>query len=1808
MAAAAVSGVLLVWFATQPAQAVIAAHALTSNSSSAVLPSQRTGSAAGLAHQVGASATHPKDTKSASSHKAVPVPGALPTSKKSLPPSNPRSSLSPKAKVSDKLVTPPPSVRAAWLKKHQRSTPSSTAGEGDSHLPGPAAAGVEVTKDRTANTSVFQNPDGTLTARVYSRAVHYRTASGTWADIDTTLVQGPDGRWTERADSPAASFAANGNDSSLVSYGPNSTEQVGFSLQGAAGVTGKASGSTITYPGIAASSDLSYAATSSGVKETLLLHDASAPTTWTFPLYLKGLTPSVAADGSVVFKDSSGTVRETIPHGFMEDANIGKVSGEGAISTGVTYKLTTVDSGPALQVSLDAAWLHDAARVFPVKVDPTDLNASSSTYVETPYDINFSTDSVLKVGSYDGGTHKANSYVLNWSFGSTFQNDYIEQATLNLDDVWSGGCTNEPVYVSPITSSWGVSQIANYPGLSYGSPIGSASFAAGASCGGSSWHSIDLGDNAQSAGVKLLEGWAHGGNNLGLALTADNSNIAAWKQFASVNSSYPPYLSVVYSTYGADYSIPNQTFTPPTTTTYGSMQVTATNRGASAWTSSNMTLSDDVYTTSWSPIQAISPRVAVSSTVNPNSTTTVTGSIGPIAAGQYYVCWDMYLNGNTSFYFTYNVPYVCKEITSADTPPQIDSTSPPSNVALGSLTPELFASGHDPDNYPGKGVTYDFQVYSNPSSGSPTLVADSGSISATHWVVPSGKLAWNQSYYWVVSDNDTLASSAWSAPSYFSTTVPQPLVTSHLGAAAQGPSGRTFDPGVGDYTTSATDASVAVAGPALAVARSYNSLDPRTGDLFGAGWSTLYDMSATADGDGSGAVVVTSADGQQMRYGLNADGTTFTPPQGTYATFATVSGGGYTLTEKSGTTYTFGQQVGSAWKLTKATDRDGRSETLTYNADGTLATVTNTASNRSLHFTWSGGHVTQVATDPATSGGSAETWTYSYSGNDLTGVCPPTSTTACTAYSYTSGAASGSHYRSTVLDANPTSYWRLSETSGTTATSEVAVNEGNDNGTYTSTGVTLGGTGPLPGSPTTAASFDGSSGYVSLPNSLLTSASYVSVGLWFKTTSSGVLFSYQKDALSNSSTPGSYTPALYVGTSGKLYGELWENSVAPIATSTSVANGNWHYAVLSAAGTTQSLYLDGALVGTLSGQVQVSGQPVDAIGNGFLGGSWPDEPHYSTSSNTGYPTHFNGQIAEVALYTHALGLPAIQQQYTAGTHAANELTGATLPSGKTQAAVSYDAVHDRSSQVTDSGGGVWKLGTPTTTGSGAYYRDAVISSAAPNYWRLQDASGSQAANEVAGTTASNWWSSGPATYNNVTLGAAGLFPGSPETAASFNGTNSYSSLPSTSVYSGKVTANFSIELWFKTTTAGETLFSYQSGAIGTTLSANYTPALYIGSDGHLYGQWWDGHLSPMESSATVNDGSWHQVVLTANTNGLQTLNLDGKQADTRTGNSQLDFTGESTVSVGAGYLSGWPAAPSNNTQGYFNGTIAEVSTFNQALTTATVAAHFAARGTSNGATPVTSTTVTDPGNKTLTYRYDPTNGNRLISATDALGHTTSYSYDTGGFRNTVTDPDGNFTTTTYNARGDALSVTTSDMHGDTTTSYSTYPATGTYAVTDPRNDEPTATEDARSSGPTDTTYATTYTYSSTGDLLTTKDADGNTTATNTYTAGTESAIGGGTEPAGLLASTTDADGHTTNYAYDSAGDPAQTLSPSGLKTIANYDLLGRRLSQTQVSDTYPNGVVTSYGYDADNRVVTQAGPATTDAVTGTTHTPRTTGW
>ncbi|MDJ0383208.1 LamG-like jellyroll fold domain-containing protein [Streptomyces sp. G-G2] len=1140
--------------------------------------------------------------------------------------------------------------------------------------------------------------------------------------------------------------------------------------------------------------------------------------------------------------------------------------------------------------------------------------------------------------------------------------------------------------------------------------------------------------------------------------------------------------------------------------------------------------------------------------------------------------------------------------------PQILSTSPPNNSPVQTLTPQLSANG-TVDNNVSVTPKFDFQIYD--TSGN--KLADSGLITNSYYDVPAGKLKWGQAYYWEVQSNDGTNYSAGPNWQQLTTQVPQPVIASGL---SQNTDHHGFNPAIGNYTTTATDANVSSPGPSLTVTRDYNSRDSRTTGAFGTGWSSLFDAKATEQYDSAGAVgsvQVTYPDGSVIGYGRNSDGS-FTAPQGRFATFKSITGG-YSLTDKNATTYAFTQALGSgSFALASITDANGRAQTFSLTS-GKVTTVTSAASGRALHLTWStpagasGAHVATVVTDPVTTANPL-TWTYTYTGDQLAKVCPPTSTTNCTQYGYTAG----SPYQSQVLDQGASSFWPLSESSGTTAASTVLSQQGADNGTYSN--VTLGQPGLGAGSPATAAGFNGTSSSVQLPDLHASSSTAQTVSLWFKTSTQapGVLFSYSDMAVKATETSGNIIPVLYVGTDGKLNGTLRAGTdMSTIKTSSAVTDGKWHHVALAGSWTAQTMWLDGNQVGTGAGYSADGGGNMAPwqfnhvyVGTGYLGDAWPDQPH--PNSSTLYGTYFNGSIANVSFFNKPLSQASVTALQQAGTKQTSLLTSVTRPSGKAYSAVTYNAATAAVTGATDENGGSWTMSTPTVTGSSQIYRAAVLGAAPATYHRLGDAAGaSQAYDEI---------HSGPATYNGVTLGAAGPF--ADNTAASFNGTSSYIQLPSTDQV---VTQPGSVDMWFKMpagNTAGGVLYDQMAQSLtgGNPTGGNWTPALYVGTDGKLYGKFWDtnGTGGMMTSPGKINDGKWHHVMLAAGATSGQALYLDGTKAGSTT--AALLTSVANYTYIGAGEAGGnWPNHPTNEL-GYFPGSIAEVAFYRTQLTGQDASAHFNAGQNSTGLAPLQTASVTDPGGKAVKYQYDLWNGNRMVAQIDGLGNKTFYGYDTGGYLHTVTDPNGNVSTAGHDVRGNEVSKTTcqNQAANSCSTTYTTYLPDDTSAqlTPSPINDLVDTVRDGRSASATDNTYLTSYSYDALGNRtkVTTPPVAGFPSGRSTlvsYTDGTTNpAADSGFAPKGLPSKTVSPGGATTTISYFRNGDIASMTDPNGLVTKFTYDNLGRVLTNTAISDTFPAGLVTSFGYDGESRVTSQTDAKATNRVTGAVHQPQTT--
>lgn len=346
----------------------------------------------------------------------------------------------------------------------------------------------------------------------------------------------------------------------------------------------------------------------------------------------------------------------------------------------------------------------------------------------------------------------------------------------------------------------------------------------------------------------------------------------------------------------------------------------------------------------------------------------------------------------------------------------------------------------------------------------------------------------------------------------------------------------------------------------------------------------------------------------------------------------------------------------------------------------------------------------------------------------------------------------------------------------------------------------------------------------------------------------------------------------------------------------------------------------------------------------------------------------------------------------------------------------------------------------------------------------------------------------------------------------------------------------------------------------------------------------------------VTDGKWHHVVLTG-ARTTQSLYLDGVLAGSLTGtisNQALAYS-----YLGAGYASsGWMGVPSGTYR--FTGRIDEAALYRKALTADQVADHYQARQRSGLSSLAATINVTDPLGNTVRTSYDALKGMRPTTVTDSEGATTTYRYDTGGFRHTVTDPNGHSTITGHDKRGNTVTRTVCRDADSCWTTFTDHHLNPDDAL-DPRNDKPVAVRDARSSGPDDNRYRTTQTYTALGLPSTTTLAD-TRSSTTTYTTGTEPAVGGGTTPAGLVARKTTPGGAVTSHQYFATGSLARTVSPSGLITEFSYDGLGRKVAEKQISDAFPDGVTTEFTYDEMSRTVSESGVGVKNELTGRTHT------
>lgn len=262
----------------------------------------------------------------------------------------------------------------------------------------------------SASTEVFSNPDGTETARVAAGAVRFKGTDGVWYGYDLRLQP------AASVPSGSASVAAPG-DGAVVSGGDlvARASDVGVSISadpstGLGRLATPAGVVTLGVPDVAGTlgapvidagnpSVADYAASgagltvkmglvTAGLEQSLVVGSPSGPSAYTVPITLPAGVTARNAAGGVEFVDGTGTLLARFGGGLAADrASRPATAPVGSSLVGQAGSVAT------LRVSVDAGWFADAARVFPVTIDPwlTTTVGSAETFVssaapDTPQD------------------------------------------------------------------------------------------------------------------------------------------------------------------------------------------------------------------------------------------------------------------------------------------------------------------------------------------------------------------------------------------------------------------------------------------------------------------------------------------------------------------------------------------------------------------------------------------------------------------------------------------------------------------------------------------------------------------------------------------------------------------------------------------------------------------------------------------------------------------------------------------------------------------------------------------------------------------------------------------------------------------------------------------------------------------------------------------------------------------------------------------------------------------------------------------------------------------------------------------------------------------------------------------------------------------------------------------------------------------------------------------------------------------------------------------------------------------------------
>jgi large repetitive protein len=234
----------------------------------------------------------------------------------------------------------------------------------------------------------------------------------------------------------------------------------------------------------------------------------------------------------------------------------------------------------------------------------------------------------------------------------------------------------------------------------------------------------------------------------------------------------------------------------------------------------------------------------------------------------------------------------------------------------------------------------------------------------------------------------------------------------------------------------------------------------------------------------------------------------------------------------------------------------------------------------------------------------------------------------------------------------------------------------------------------------------------------------------------------------------------------------------------------------------------------------------------------------------------------------------------------------------------------------------------TVAAAQATYLGTITSANPLGYWRLDEASGTTAANQVSGGAAGTYSGFSSADYGQT--GALTL-SGDTNAAAGFDGSDNFMTVPE-SVVAGITTGAYSIEMWFNASdvTGRHDMFNYKGGSVDMGFGVQGGKLQLLSNPPNVW----------LTGAPTVSTNTWYHVAITRDSASKLTGYLNGAEIFS-TNNSTASFGSlGSALWFGANNGSGTPAVA-------FAGSLDEVAIYGYQLTGDQIVAHYNA-----GITPV----------------------------------------------------------------------------------------------------------------------------------------------------------------------------------------------------------------------------------------------------------------